>query len=374
MEIYCLSEGELYRIENGKEKRILCERVESYRDAVRKMKARDEWKTTGKGAKFMGVEEKEYGEADAFSMLKGVGACGDKLIYSTYADGVGGMYLKNGDEENYIFANRSEVIAGIDCFDGKCAVSAGNNGYENHIALVNTQNGSFEQLTEGFTSETHPHISRQNSDIIYYTAMGFATDRSGNVVEKSPCSVCMYDLRSSTIDEYIAEDGYDCIKPQDDSDGNMYFIRRKYVPTRKKGNLLLDIVLFPVRIIKAIGGFLSVFSMAFGGEPLRTGGKNPAKSKTANEREAFVEGNLIKAEKQLNASDDEGVIPSDWELVKRSKDGSETVIKKRIMDYRLLDNGDIIYSNGSRIRLISGGKDTVLCKMKLANSITVIQQ
>ena len=184
----------------------------------------------------------------------------------------------------------------------------------------------------------------------------------------------MYYLRSSTIDEYIAEDGYDCIKPQDDSDGNMYFIRRKYVPSRKKGNLLLDIVLFPVRIIKAIGGFLSVFSMAFGGEPLRTGGKNPAKSKTANEREAFVEGNLIKAEKQLNASDDEGVIPSDWELVKRSKDGSETVIKKRIMDYRLLDNGDIIYSNGSRIRIISGEKDTVLCKMKLANSITVIQQ
>ena len=52
MEIYCLSEGELYRIENGKEKRIPCERVESYRDAVRKMKARDEWKTTGKGAKY----------------------------------------------------------------------------------------------------------------------------------------------------------------------------------------------------------------------------------------------------------------------------------------------------------------------------------
>ena len=56
MNIYCLSEGELYNIENGKEHLVHCERVESYRDAVRKMKARDEWKTTGKGAKFMGVE------------------------------------------------------------------------------------------------------------------------------------------------------------------------------------------------------------------------------------------------------------------------------------------------------------------------------
>ena len=57
MNIYCLSEGELYNIENGKEHLVHCERVESYRDAVRKMKARDEWKTTGKGAKFMGVEQ-----------------------------------------------------------------------------------------------------------------------------------------------------------------------------------------------------------------------------------------------------------------------------------------------------------------------------
>ena len=59
MNIYCLAEGELYNIENGKEHLVHCERAESYRDAVRKMKARDEWKTTGKGAKFMGVEQKE---------------------------------------------------------------------------------------------------------------------------------------------------------------------------------------------------------------------------------------------------------------------------------------------------------------------------
>ena len=118
------------------------------------------------------------------------------------------------------------------------------------------------------------------------------------------------------------------IKPQDDADGNIYYIRRKYVPTKQKSNLAMDILMFPVRIIKAIGGFLSVFSMAFGGEPLRTGGKNPAKSKTADEREAFIEGNLIKAEKQLSGDADDGIIPSDWELVKRDKNGNITVLKK----------------------------------------------
>ena len=131
--------------------------------------------------------------------------------------------------------------------------------------------------------------------------------------------------------------------------------------------------MFPVRIIKAIGGFLSVFSMAFGGEPLRTGGKNPAKSKTADEREAFIEGNLIKAEKQLSGDADDGIIPSDWELVKRDKNGTITVLKKRIMDYKLLSDGDILYSNGSRIGILSGDKNTVVCKIKYANSITVTE-
>ena len=114
MNIYCLSEGELYNIENGKEHLVHCERVESYRDAVRKMKARDEWKTTGKGAKFMGVEQKEYGENEAFDMLRGIGSCGDKGIYTTFADNVGGMYFKDSEGENYIFANREEIINDID--------------------------------------------------------------------------------------------------------------------------------------------------------------------------------------------------------------------------------------------------------------------
>lgn len=162
-------------------------------------------------------------------------------------------------------------------------------------------------------------------------------------------------------------------KAADDADGNIYYIRRKYVPTKQKSNLAMDILMFPVRIIKAIGGFLSVFSMAFGGEPLRTGGKNPAKSKTADEREAFIEGNLIKAEKQLSGDADDGIIPSDWELVKRDKNGNITVLKKRIMDYKLLSDGNILYSNGSRIGCCRAIRTPLCARSNTANSITVTE-
>lgn len=380
MKIYCISEGELHLAENirdGKTKTVSCRRIDEYLETLRKMKQRDEWKTTGKGAKFMGVEQREYGDETAHGepLLRAAASCGEKLIYSTFIDGMGGMYFKSTDseEEQYIFANQELDLTGISCRDGKCAVSGAVGYHEKHIYTADLENGRLNQITEGFTCETHPYISACDSAIIYYTAMGYARDQHGNIMEKSPCSIDCYNGHTGVLETVVSDGGYDYIKPADDKDGNLYYIRRKYELTRKKNNLLLDILLFPVRIIKAIGGFLSVFSMAFGGEPLRTGGKNPAKQRTADERKIFVEGNIINAQKQSGENPDGGIIPSGWVLIKRDTDGNEQIIKKGVMDYRIADSGEIIYSDGSHLGIIhADGKDSRICKIKLANSIAVI--
>lgn len=376
MKIYCISDGELQLVENGKSERVECQRITNYLETLQRMKQRDEWKTTGKGAKFMQVEQKYYGDetANGEPLLRSIGSYGDKLLYCTFTDGMGGMYRKDTEsgDESYIFANKEYDLTGIATRNGKCVLTCAMGRYERHIGIVNMENGDVTQITEGFTSETHPFISRRDSSRILYTSMGYARNQSGAVAEKSPCSICCYDESTGSLDELIANDDFDYIKPSDDKEGNIYYIKRKYEPTKRESNLFMDILLFPVRIVRAIGGFLSVFSMAFGGEPLRTGGHNPAKSRTADERELFVEGNLIKAQK-LSDNSDEGIIPSDWVLVKYS-DGEETVLKKGVMDYHLTDDGDIIYSNGNAVRVLhKDGKDEKLCKLKLANSITVIE-
>ena len=374
MKIYCISEGELNLIENGKSRIITCERIKNYIDTVTKMRQRDEWKTTGKGAKFMGVAPKEYETGNRMLYLRSVGNYGGKLIYSTFIDGMGGMYLKDSDsgDETYVFANKEFDITDI-CAEGdKCVIVAGLGNYERHIGIADINTGGVNQVTEGFTSETHPFISRTDSNKIYYTAMGYARDNVGNVVEKSPCSICCYNESTGELDDIISDDNFDYIKPSDDKEGNLYYIKREYQPTKKKSNLLMDILLFPVRIVKAIGGFLSVFSMAFGGEPLRTGGSNPSKTKNPDERELFVEGNMIKAQKQLSDDSEEGIIPSGWELIK-NENGKETVLKKGVMDYHITDEGEIVYSDGAFVRIIrADGKTEKLCKIKLANSIAVI--
>ncbi len=376
MKIYCISDGELHQISDSKSIRVECQRITNYLETLQRMRQRDEWKTTGKGAKFMNVEQKEYGDVTAHGepLLRSIGHYEDKLLYCTFTDGMGGLYRKDTEsgDESYIFANKEYDLTGVSTREGKCVLTCAMGRYERHIGIVNMENGDVQQITEGFTSETHPFISRKDSRRILYTSMGYARNQQGEVVEKSPCSICCYDESTGELAELIANDAFDYIKPADDDGGNIYYIKRKYEPTKRDSNIFMDILLFPARIIKAIGGFLSVFSMAFGGEPLRTGGKNPAKSRAADERELFVEGNLIKAQK-LSENSDEGIIPSDWTLVRYS-DGVETVLKKGVMDYCITENGDIVYSNGSAVRVLhKDGKDEKLCRLKLANSITVIE-
>ena len=374
MKIYCISEGKIYRLDGSQPVSLNCRRIDDYLEAVRKMQQRDEWKTQGKGARFMNVQAAEYDTESRF--LRGLGSDGERLLYSTVIDAVGGIYFKQPEtnDETYIFANKEYDLNGICCRGGKCCVDIGQGSYERHIAMLDTATGDLDQLTEGFTCERHPFISRADSGNIYYTAMGYAQDSCGRVTEKSPCSVCMYRSSDRSLSEIVSSPEYDYIKPSDDKNGDLYYIRRKYQPTRRNDDLLFDIAMFPVRIIKAIGGFLSVFSMMFGGEPLRSGGTNPAKSKTADERELFVEGNLIKAKKLSEKEDDDSVIPSEWTLIRRSKDGAETVLQKSVMDYILLDDGRIIYSDGGSVNIIgTDGRKEKVCRIKLANSLCVTE-
>lgn len=49
------------------------------------------------------------------------------------------------------------------------------------------------------------------------------------------------------------------------------------------------------------------------------------------------------------------------------------MLKKGVMDYHITDEGEIVYSDGAFVRIIrADGKTEKLCKIKLANSITVI--
>ena len=71
----------------------------------------------------------------------------------------------------------------------------------------------------------------------------------------------------------------------------------------------------------------------------------------------MIEGNLINAENEyknnLRHKDaNAGYAPRSWELIKRSPDGSEKVVRRGVIDYCLARDEEIVLTNGKYVLCI----------------------
>lgn len=141
-----------------------------------------------------------------------------------------------------------------------------------------------------------------------------------------------------------------------------------------------DLALAPWRVLKAVGGWLNLFTQRYGGESLKksSGGLNPSKYSSKSEKEIFIDGNLVNVEKALaeNALQGEkypGVAPKSWELVTLEPDGGVTSRKKGVLDYTFDPEGRLVYSNGRYIlRLLHSGEEEIIGKANLATNLACL--
>lgn len=377
MRIAYISENKMFICENETVRELQSERAAKYSETVRTINQNKEWKHIGTGAKFTGaLQNFSDREAENF-VINGLAWDGRGLIYSMRLGSLGGIYRKNPDKaeaaEEHIYTGINEKIGIISCKGNKIAAEL--NG---HIAVYDTD-GSCSELTDGDSIESFPDWT-ENENMILCASKGIARAETGEAAELSPGIVLALNLYSNSIEELYSNDKYDCISPKRDSYGNLYFIKQPYQSQIKRTPIWKDILLFPVRIVKAIGGFLNAFSVIFGGEPLRDGkNKGNVKSKQKSDKELYFEGRLLEAERneRENAAKGDknpGIFPVSRELIKVSQNGEETVIKRGVQDYLLTSNGEIICSNGREIIHIGNNFEKVLAKAKLAHSLCIIPE
>lgn len=375
MRIAYISENKIYLCEGGTVRELPSERVAHYIETVRTINHNKEWKYTGAGAKFTGaVRNYSDDEINDYS-INGLAWDGKGLVYSMVLGGMGAVYRKDPDDpeaaEEHIFTSMNTSIGRI-YFNGD-KFTADMNG---HIAIYDPDRGC-DEITEGHSIERTPSWSEDGRELLCISK-GIAVSDRGRVF--SPAAVLSIDLAAGTIGEIFSDEKTDCALPRRDRDGNLWLIKQPYKAAVKKTPLWKDILLFPVRIIKAVGGFLNAFSVIFGGEPLRDGGKkSDVKSKQKSEKELFFEGRLVEAEKNQreNAAKGEknpGIFPLSRELVKISPDGEETVVRRGVQDYLLLENGELVISNGRSVIHIGKDGETVLAKAELAHSLCRIPE
>lgn len=375
MKIIYISDNKIYKCTDGKITELPSERAQHYKSALSEISRNKEWKHSGTGAQFMGTAMAPAAEGNAFVRINGLADGGTGLIYSVQLGEMGGIYRKDPDKpdaaEEHIFTGMNRDIGSISVKNGR--IAACSNG---HLSIFDMK-GNFEDITDGDSIETQPCWSAV-SDRIFCSTAGIARNQFGAPAAYSPHSIMAVDLNAGSMEELYSDDKYDFLRPSDDSSGNFYYIRQLYKEPAEKNPLWKDVLLFPVRIIKALVGFLNAFSVLFGGESLRSGKKQgDVKTKDKSDKELYFEGRLLEAEKneKENAAKGEknpGVFPLSRVLVRIAPDGTETVLKRGVMDYAVLPDGSVVCSNGRSLLHITDSGEEVIAKAKMAQNICVL--
>jgi hypothetical protein len=89
-------------------------------------------------------------------------------------------------------------------------------------------------------------------------------------------------------------------------------------------------------------------------------------------RQMMIWGNVIQA--QQGAEDETAdLVPSSWQLMRRTSNGTEDTLAHGVLAYDLASDGSIVYSNGNAIfvRHPDGRKEQVL-KERMIEQVTVL--
>jgi hypothetical protein len=88
-------------------------------------------------------------------------------------------------------------------------------------------------------------------------------------------------------------------------------------------------------------------------------------------------GRLIDARKLSRAkSKGEAIalVPSSWELVRKSPDGSETTLAQSVVAFDLCGEGNVVYTDGARIFHVCGSEKREIGRADLVERIAVLRE
>ena len=386
--------GKMYLFEDGRATELNSRVLEDYITKVKDAAKRNEWKYSGSGAAFTGTfqpgADAESRVASVYSRIHCLGHTGNDLIYSLEIDRACGIYRRfaEGDgKEGIVLSSGDAAYREFDIQNGRIALTSAFGG-ESHIGVMELGKTAMQIYTEGDTWDSAPAWSTAHPDQIYFCSAGLpistepqakpnaAPKGYSEMVQEmyntaarahhGPTAICLLDIARGTMEELLSNDKYDYTHPQSMPDGSFYYIRRPYRSVSKRANpfgCLLDILLLPFRLLGALFGFLNVFSAKYSGKTLSKSGD----IKHRDEQQMFIDGNLIQAERELQANRkrgqaNPGIIPHTWELRRREANGTDTLIRAGVAAFRANPhNGEILLSNGSAIlRRTPDGKEEKL--------------
>lgn len=323
------------------------------------------WKSKGRGARFMrGGMAWSLPEMDAptpaplFTSLSLATEAGS-LIYTIQVAGVHGICLfrKEQNDERRLLHGADDIPGDLCAAPGQdyIACSVRQADASAHIGVMDHEAGNLRQVTEGDTVDLCPSWVPGAPGHLVFQSTGLGRNADGFVQAYAPSTIQRLDIRTGDLETACEDAAFDFMAPQVDGEGRLYCIRKPYGwKATPKGffRFLLDVILVPFRLLRALYQFLNFFSARYTGKPLTTAGG--PKKEGADLKQMWLYGNLINAQTALaegakKGEETPGVVPRDWELVRVARDGSQEVLAKGVSGFALAADGKLVYTNGSAI-------------------------
>jgi hypothetical protein len=349
-----LSNGLIFYRERGAElKQLHSPYVQEAVDRRERSRQRHSWKqgTSFRIAAGGGTRDFEPADRPILATSAAYEANGN-LLYFLEDEHVGGLFRRDaasGRELRVLLKQHLHLRDLSLSPDGTMlgASSRQSDGVSN-IALFKVDGGNYREVTGGDTIDSAPAWIPQAPNRLLFQSSGLARDERGYIVAQGHASIQKLDMETGSVTPILENPAFDYLAPRVSPAGDLLFIRRPFeLPRYGFASLLLDTVLFPFRLARAVFHYLNFFSMMYTRKPL-TSASGPAMQ--ADIKNILLQGRRVDAEKALrSARPVQGVpslVPDSWELVSRNADGVERVLATNVASFDISRDGTIVYSNG----------------------------
>jgi hypothetical protein len=376
--IVYISKGKLFYWSPGNEiEQVQSPYIQEMIDRLERHKQLHGWKeNTSLNTSFTGMANGSPADHVELQMSTAQILPDNKLLYFMKDSNVGGLfrYDINSKEELRLVhrqkLNYEDLAVNRETGEILCSQH-----HENAIANIvkfNEDGGDSHILTGGDTVDSAPAWLPGDNQKILYQSSGLARSEEGYAIAFGPSSINLLDLESNKVTSVLEDSQTDYMQPKVDMKGNLYFIRRPYeAPRYNTPNAVLDVLLFPFRLLRAIFHYLNFFSLMYSKKPL-TSASGPKVE--ADLKDILVKGKRIDAEramsKETRVNGIPSLVPRSWELVQRTEQGENTILATNVASFDIASDDTILYSNGYAVfQLTPDRQSNVVLRDKLIADI-----
>lgn len=347
--------------------------VQSVMDRLERSRERNSWKEgTTFSVRATGRMHQGPGNELPIQANSAVLAPGGRLFYFLCDHSMGGLFEQrlDGGDERRLLHRQNLMLADLRLSaDGQRLLASQQSASGNaNIVSLDCEGDDLRVLTGGDTADSAPAGIPGQPERIVFQSCGLARDPGGFVVARGPASIQLLDTGKGDLTPVLEDPRFDHLQPRVAADGSLLFIRRPYEGnTYGVGQILLDALLFPFRLLRALFHYLNFFSLMYSRKPL-TGADGPQVQ--ADLKQILLQGRRVDTEAALRRGDRihgiPSLVPASWQLVSRSENGEERVLATHVASFDIAPDGVVLYSNGYAVfALDNAGRAQVLLKEKL---------